>query len=199
MLQLQLQLLSLARMEDDLVTVGVTVRGDLIRTMHGLLSKDRNFDAIVVETTGLADPGPVAQTFFVDGFLRSKTELDSVNVLVVPGCPPVPELAELGVARISVGGAFAYAALAGLVAAAAELRDQGTYGYWDQVAAARPAVRAAFRSPGHRGQRRLRVAGVGRDDPRAGLAGQLVGRFDVDRLALGAAVGVREHAAAHFA
>ena len=59
-----------------------TVRGDLIRTMHGLLSKDRNFDAIIVETTGLADPGPVAQTFFVDGFLRSKTELDSVTTVV---------------------------------------------------------------------------------------------------------------------
>ncbi|HXJ03357.1 MAG TPA: GTP-binding protein [Micropepsaceae bacterium] len=59
-----------------------TVRGDLIRTLHGLLSKDRNFDAIVVETTGLADPGPVAQTFFVDGFLRSKTELDSVTTVV---------------------------------------------------------------------------------------------------------------------
>jgi G3E family GTPase len=59
-----------------------TVRGDLIRTVHGLLSKDRNFDAIVVETTGLADPGPVAQTFFVDGFLRSKTELDSVTTVV---------------------------------------------------------------------------------------------------------------------
>jgi G3E family GTPase len=58
------------------------VRGDLIRTMHGLLSKDRTFDAIVVETTGLADPGPVAQTFFVDGFLRSKTELDSVTTVV---------------------------------------------------------------------------------------------------------------------
>ncbi len=59
-----------------------TVRGDLIRTMHGLLAKDGNFDAIVVETTGLADPGPVAQTFFVDGYLRSKTALDSVTTVV---------------------------------------------------------------------------------------------------------------------
>lgn len=59
-----------------------TVRGDLIRTMHGLLAKGGNFDAIIVETTGLADPGPVAQTFFVDGFLRSKTELDSVTTVV---------------------------------------------------------------------------------------------------------------------
>src|SRR5579871_5694946 len=59
-----------------------TVRGDLIRTVHGLLAKDRAFDGIMVETTGLADPGPVAQTFFVDGYLRSKTELDSVTTVV---------------------------------------------------------------------------------------------------------------------
>jgi G3E family GTPase len=59
-----------------------TVRGDLIRTVHGLLARERSFDAILVETTGLADPGPVAQTFFVDGYLRSKTELDSVTTVV---------------------------------------------------------------------------------------------------------------------
>jgi G3E family GTPase len=59
-----------------------TVRGDLIRTMHGLLAKGGTFDAIVVETTGLADPGPVAQTFFVDGYLRSKAALDSVTTVV---------------------------------------------------------------------------------------------------------------------
>jgi len=59
-----------------------TVRGDLIKTLHTLLNKGGNFDAIVVETTGLADPGPVAQTFFVDGYLRSKTELDSVTTVV---------------------------------------------------------------------------------------------------------------------
>jgi G3E family GTPase len=59
-----------------------TVRGDLIKTLHSLLNKGGNFDAIVVETTGLADPGPVAQTFFVDGFLRSKMELDSVTTVV---------------------------------------------------------------------------------------------------------------------
>ena len=59
-----------------------TVRGDLIRTVHGLLAKEGNFDAIVVETTGLADPGPVAQTFFVDGFLKARTILDSVTTVV---------------------------------------------------------------------------------------------------------------------
>jgi G3E family GTPase len=59
-----------------------TVRGDLIRTLHGLLEKDGNFDAIIVETTGLADPGPVVQTFFVDHFLQARTTLDSVTTLV---------------------------------------------------------------------------------------------------------------------
>ena len=59
-----------------------TVRGDLIRTLHGLLAKDGNFDAIIVETTGLADPGPVVQTFFVDHFLQQRTVLDSVTTLI---------------------------------------------------------------------------------------------------------------------
>jgi G3E family GTPase len=59
-----------------------TVRGDLIRTLHGLLAKRDNFDAIIVETTGLADPGPVAQTFFVDQSLQAKTFLDSVTTVV---------------------------------------------------------------------------------------------------------------------
>jgi len=59
-----------------------TVRGDLIRTVHGLLARGGNFDSIIVETTGLADPGPVAQTFFVDGFLKSRTVLDSVTTVV---------------------------------------------------------------------------------------------------------------------
>jgi G3E family GTPase len=59
-----------------------TVRGDLIRTVHGLLNKGGKFDAIIVETTGLADPGPVAQTFFVDGLLKTKTSLDSVTTVV---------------------------------------------------------------------------------------------------------------------
>ncbi|HEU5084753.1 MAG TPA: isocitrate lyase/phosphoenolpyruvate mutase family protein [Acidimicrobiales bacterium] len=67
-----------------------------------------------------------------------------VNVLALAGCPTVAELAEAGVARISVGGAFAYAALAALVDAATELRDQGTYGWWEQVAGVRAHIRDAF-------------------------------------------------------
>jgi G3E family GTPase len=59
-----------------------TVRGDLIRTLHALLAKGGTFDAIVIETTGLADPGPVVQTFFVDHYLQARTVLDSVTTLV---------------------------------------------------------------------------------------------------------------------
>jgi G3E family GTPase len=55
-----------------------TVRGDLIRIIHGLLQRQGKFDAIIVETTGLADPAPVAQTFFVDENIGAKTALDAV-------------------------------------------------------------------------------------------------------------------------
>jgi G3E family GTPase len=59
-----------------------SVRGDLIRTVQDLLSQRSRFDAILVETTGLADPGPVAQTFFVDHVLQAKTVLDSITTVV---------------------------------------------------------------------------------------------------------------------
>jgi len=59
-----------------------TVRGDLIRVVEGLMRRPGRFDAIVVETTGLADPAPVAQTFFMDDDVRSKTKLDAVVALV---------------------------------------------------------------------------------------------------------------------
>ena len=67
-----------------------------------------------------------------------------VNVLAVPGCPPVAELAELGVARVSVGGAFAWAAVDALVTAGRELLESGTYGYAARSAAGRQAGGAAF-------------------------------------------------------
>jgi 2-methylisocitrate lyase-like PEP mutase family enzyme len=67
-----------------------------------------------------------------------------VNVLAMPGCPTIDELAELGVGRISVGGSLAYVALAALIDAATELKDEGTYGYWDRVVGARAAIRDAF-------------------------------------------------------
>jgi G3E family GTPase len=55
-----------------------TVRGDLIRILDGLMKRKGKFDAIIVETTGLADPAPVAQTFFVDQDVGDATKLDAV-------------------------------------------------------------------------------------------------------------------------
>ena len=55
-----------------------TVRGDLVRIIDGLMRRKGKFDAIIVETTGLADPAPVAQTFFMDENVGSKTRLDAV-------------------------------------------------------------------------------------------------------------------------
>lgn len=67
-----------------------------------------------------------------------------VNVLCFPGGPTVPELAEAGAARISVGSAFYNAAMAGLIAAANEWKDQGTHGFWAQAAPAMGALQQAF-------------------------------------------------------
>lgn len=67
-----------------------------------------------------------------------------VNVLAVPHGPAVGELADAGVARISVGGAFAFAALGALEEAARELLDEGTYGYSARARAGQNAARAAF-------------------------------------------------------
>ncbi|SFK66841.1 CobW family GTP-binding protein [Methylocapsa palsarum] len=55
-----------------------TVRGDLIRIIEGLMKRKGKFDAIIVETTGLADPAPVAQTFFVDADVQDAARLDAV-------------------------------------------------------------------------------------------------------------------------
>src|SRR3712207_2355822 len=55
-----------------------TVRGDLIRIMDGLMKRKGKFDAIIVETTGLADPAPVAQTFFMDQDVADAARLDAV-------------------------------------------------------------------------------------------------------------------------
>jgi G3E family GTPase len=59
-----------------------TVRGDLIRIIGGLMRRKNRFDGIIVETTGLADPAPVAQTFFVDEDVRRQTKLDAIVTVV---------------------------------------------------------------------------------------------------------------------
>jgi G3E family GTPase len=59
-----------------------TVRGDLIRILGQLMRRKDRFDHIVIETTGLADPGPVAQTFFVDDEMKETLKLDGIVTLV---------------------------------------------------------------------------------------------------------------------
>ena len=91
-----------------------------------------------------------------------------VNVLAMPGTPPVSELAEAGVSRVSVGGALAFAALGALVDAATELRDQGSYGYLASSANGRRALKGVVLA----GQRRLRRA-AGSRCPRLCASGPL--------------------------
>ena len=67
-----------------------------------------------------------------------------VNVLALPNAPTVAELADLGVARISVGGAFAFAALDALAEAGRELLDSGSYGFWARSIRGRQIVGTAF-------------------------------------------------------
>jgi 2-methylisocitrate lyase-like PEP mutase family enzyme len=69
-----------------------------------------------------------------------------VNVLALHGGPTVAELGEAGVGRISVGGAFAFAALGAVVEAARELQEQGTYGYLARTREGATAAKAAFGS-----------------------------------------------------
>jgi G3E family GTPase len=59
-----------------------TVRGDLIRILGQLLKRRDKFDYIIIETTGMADPGPVAQTFFLDDDLKDQFQLDAIVTIV---------------------------------------------------------------------------------------------------------------------
>lgn len=95
--------------------------------------------ADVLFAPGLADPEQIrAVVGAVDR---------PVSLLTWPGAPRVSELAELGVSRISVGGAFAFAALAAVVEAASELRDEGTYQF---LVRSRVGLQAARRTFGRR-------------------------------------------------
>jgi 2-methylisocitrate lyase-like PEP mutase family enzyme len=93
--------------------------------------------ADVLYAPGLRDPRDIRQ-------LVAAVERP-VNVLAVPGAPSVLELAALGVRRVSIGSAFAFAALGAVVEAANELRGEGTYAFLDRAGVGAKAVRAAFR------------------------------------------------------
>ena len=68
-----------------------------------------------------------------------------VNVLLMPGMPPIEELAEAGVARISVGGTFSAVAFGALARAARELKEHGTYGFFELAREGRELTTKAFR------------------------------------------------------
>jgi 2-methylisocitrate lyase-like PEP mutase family enzyme len=70
-----------------------------------------------------------------------------VSVLVTPDAPPISGLAELGVSRISVGGAIAAASYGFAVEAVRQLQEKGTPNYWEQAGAARGAMKASFVKP----------------------------------------------------
>lgn len=59
-----------------------TVRGDLVKSLKNLYTKIKKFDAVIIETTGLADPAPVAQTFFVDDDIAEMYKLDGIITVV---------------------------------------------------------------------------------------------------------------------
>lgn len=93
--------------------------------------------ADVLYAPGVSDLGDIRR-------LVSSVDLP-VNVLALPNAPSVAELAAAGVRRISVGGAFAYAALGAVVTAARELREEGTYSFWKGAGVGATAARSAFR------------------------------------------------------
>ncbi len=92
--------------------------------------------ADVLYAPGLSSLDPIAEV------VRSVAL--PVNVLAVPGLPSVAELAAVGVSRVSVGAGFSLAAADALVQAATELREHGTYGFWQRAAQGRVATRRAF-------------------------------------------------------
>jgi 2-methylisocitrate lyase-like PEP mutase family enzyme len=110
-------------------------RPDLADTI-ARLQQYQEAGADVLYAPGLSD---------ADDIRRVVTSVDRpVNVLARPGAPTIAELGEIGVARVSVGGAFSAVAIGAVVTAARELLDSGTYGFFDLARSGAAASRAAF-------------------------------------------------------
>jgi 2-methylisocitrate lyase-like PEP mutase family enzyme len=128
---------------DDIV---LTARAD--KYIHGVKDLDDTIERL------LAYQRAGAHVLYAPGLDRIEdirtivsTVSKPVNVLMRSGGPTVSDLAEAGVARITVGGAFAFAAIGALVNAAEELRDHGTTGYSSLSATGQQAAREAFTKP----------------------------------------------------
>jgi 2-methylisocitrate lyase-like PEP mutase family enzyme len=112
-------------------------RDDLEDTIRRLVAY-QEAGADVVFAPGVRD---------VEGIRRIVEAVQIPVSVLAPGAPPVAELSELGVSRISVGGAFAFAALGALIESAQELRDQGTYGFTRLARVGASAAHEAFAPP----------------------------------------------------
>lgn len=110
-------------------------RDDLADTISRL-QRYQEAGAHVLYAPGLTDAGQIREV------VRSVDR--PVNVLALPGAPGVSELADLGVARISIGGSFAWVAYGALVGAAREFREEGSYGFLADARATRPSIDAAL-------------------------------------------------------
>ncbi len=124
----------------------LTARAD--SHIHGA-SEDADLDATIERLLAFEAAG--ADVLYAPGVNSEKgirriveAVARPVNVLALAAAPPVDRLAALGVARVSTGSGLYWAAMGGLVAAATELRDGGTYGFWAGVGPARTAAAAAF-------------------------------------------------------
>jgi 2-methylisocitrate lyase-like PEP mutase family enzyme len=125
--------------------VRLVLTGRAENYLHGV----RELDSTIARLRAYQDAG--ADVLYAPG-LTTVEEIREVvaaverpvNVLARPGGPTVPELAGLGVARISVGGALCFAALGAVVEAAQELHKEGTYGFFELSALGAKAARAAF-------------------------------------------------------
>jgi 2-methylisocitrate lyase-like PEP mutase family enzyme len=132
------------------VAAAAEAKGDLVLTARceHFLHDRKDLDEVIERLQAFQEAG--ADVLYAPGLSRIEdvrtvvAEVDRpVNVLTWPGLPPVAELEEAGVRRVSVGGAFAYAAYSGLVDAAAELRGHGTYGWFEQTGKGSQAFKRA--------------------------------------------------------
>jgi 2-methylisocitrate lyase-like PEP mutase family enzyme len=125
--------------------------GEIVITARcdNLLHGRSDLDEVITRLQSFQEAG--ADVLYAPG-LRSIDDIRAlvaavdrpVNVLALPGSPTVPELAEAGVSRVSVGGGFAWVAAGAVVEASRELLDEGTYGWWERGTVGGKAARAAF-------------------------------------------------------
>jgi PEP phosphonomutase and related enzymes len=141
-----------AALATERVAAAVEAAGDgfvITARAENFLHGRPDLDDTIARLRSFAEAG--APVLFAPG-LTTREQIGAVveavdrplSVLAFAAAPPVAELAELGVARISTGGALAFAAYGALVEAGRELLDAGTYGYWSRAKTGRELAGTAF-------------------------------------------------------